>query len=575
MKDYFELKKNLKKDFSALHQVRAAVLGDSATQYLALALRAMGYENGFDVQIWEADYNQIELQVFNTSSELYTYKPEIVIIFQSTHKLLSAFNMQSLELQASFATQRMAGIEKICDTIKKNISAKIIYYNFYEINDAVFGNYACKTPAAFIFQLRKLNYELMVLASKRTDMFLCDISGIQNKFGRDILFQPSLYISSDIVLTFNVLPAIASQTIDIIATLKGKLKKCVVFDLDNTIWGGIVGDDGMENIQIGGLGIGKAFTDFQYWLKKLKNRGIILAVCSKNTEVVAKEVFEKHPDMVLKLDDIAVFMANWNNKADNIVNIQRILNIGFDSMVFIDDSPFERSMVKEHIPEIYVPEMPEDPANYLEFLYALNLFETASYSELDIERTKLYQTEFKREAEQQFFANENEFLKSLNMQATVEPFNTYNIPRASQLTQRSNQFNLRSIRYSVAEIEKLATSENHFTFAFSLIDKFGDYGLISVIILTKESSNILFVDTWLMSCRVLKRTMENFVLNTLVAFAKENGFAYIKGAYIPSLKNEMVKTHYFDLGFQKENNFWILNTNTYTEKITYCSRKMQ
>jgi len=329
----------------------------------------------------------------------------------------------------------------------------------------------------------------------------------------------------------------------------------------------------MENIQIGNLGIGKAFTEFQYWIKGLKNRGIIIAICSKNTEAIAKEPFEKHPDMVLRLDDISVFIANWENKADNIRTIQQILNIGFDSMVFIDDNPFERNMVRENIPDICVPELPEDPAEYLGYLYSLNLFETVSVSDEDAERTRLYQTEAQRTALQQSLTNEDDFLKSLNMTATVEGFTKFNIPRVAQLTQRSNQFNLRTIRYSEADIEAIANSGEYFPFAFSLEDKFGHHGLISVVILKKAPENILFIDSWLMSCRVLKRGMEQFVLNTLVTFAQGNGFLKLKGEYLATAKNNLVKNHYRDLGFEETGAYWLLDVSKYKPILTFIETK--
>ena len=276
--------------------------------------------------------------------------------------------------------------------------------------------------------------------------------------------------------------------------------------------------------------------------------------------------------MVLRLEDIAVFIANWENKADNIRQIQSILNIGFDSMVFLDDNPFERNIVRENIPEITVPEMPDDPADYLEYLYTLNLFETVSFSGQDAERTKQYQVEAKRTVTQKSFTSEDEFLKSLNMLSLVEPFNKFNTPRVAQLSQRSNQFNLRTIRYTEADIELMSTSKDYFTFTFNLADKFGDNGLICVIILKKEDDSTLFIDTWFMSCRVLKRGMENFVLNTIAVFAKENKYAYLTGEYIPTAKNEMVKDHYQHLGFEKRNNYWALQVNDFAERKSFIKR---
>ncbi len=573
MKDFFQLTKNLKKDFSNFKKIKVCLLADTTTQFLVRALRALGFDNGLDLQIWEADFNQIERQVFDFTSELYEHKPEIVIIFQSSHKLLGKYNKLENNRHGSLAEAELGSIANIYTTLIQHLNAKIIFYNYTEIDDAVYGNYNTKTESSFLFQLRKLNYELMLLAQKNANLYLCDISSIQNSVGKKTFFQPSVYINTEMVLSIDIIPQVASKTLDIIEALNGKFKKCLILDLDNTLWGDTIGDDGLENIKIGSLGIGKAFTEFQYWIKKLKNRGIILAVCSKNYEAVAKEPFEKHPDMVLHLDDIAVFIANWENKADNIRQIQSILNIGFDSMVFLDDNPFERNMVRENIPGICVPELPEDPADYLEYLYSLNLFETVSSSNEDAERTRLYQVEAQRVSISKKFTNEDDFLKSLNMISKVEEFNKFNTPRVAQLSQRSNQFNLRTIRYTDADIEKLASSKNHFTFAFTLEDKFGDNGLICVIILQKENSGPLFIDTWFMSCRVLKRGVENFVLNTIVAKAKENGCTFLKGEFIPTSKNEMVKEHYQNLGFTLEGNFWKLSVDDYAEKKCFIKTK--
>ncbi len=573
MKTFSQLKKNLKLDYTGLEHIRIAVLGDTATQFLVQSIRAMGYDYGYNLEIWEADFNQVERQVFDSGSELYEFNPTYVVIFQSTHKLLGKYNKSKSEENAQLADNELTLIENISTALNSNLQAKIIYYNYPEINDGVYGNYANKTESSFLFQLRKLNYELMVFAAKQHNFFLCDISTLQNQSGKSNLFQTSVYINTDMVLSIDALPSVAKLTLDILGSIDGKFKKCVILDLDNTLWGGVIGDDGIENIQLGSLGIGKAFTEFQYWIKKLKNRGIILAVCSKNTESVAKEPFEKHPDMVLHLEDIAVFMANWENKADNIRQIQRVLNIGFDSMVFLDDNPFERNIVRENIPEITIPELPKDPADYLEYLYTLNLFETASFSNEDSERTKLYQVEAQRTVLQQKFTNEGDFLQSLNMLSLVEPFTKFNTPRVAQLSQRSNQFNLRTARYTDSDIELISNSDNYYTFAFTLEDKFGNNGLICVIILEVESDKKLFVDTWFMSCRVLKRGMEEFVLNTIVNFAKEKGFSSLIGEYLPTAKNEMVKNHYKNLGFKEAGEEWVLDVNEYENKKCYINKK--
>lgn len=568
MISYKDLKKNLKKDKSMLPTIKVALLGDTATQFLATAIKGYGIEYGFNIDLFEAEYNQIERQFLDPTSDLFSFDPQFIVVFQSTHKLNEKFSSLDTQDQLSLAKDRINFINEILNLTK----AKIIYFNYPEIEDSVFGSYQNKLPQSFVFQVRKLNYELMQLSEKEQNFFVCDLSAIQNKYGRNFMFDAMIYTNTEMILSIDAVPLVAKRAIDIISAIQGKFKKCVILDLDNTLWGGVIGDDGLEGIQLGhGLGIGKAFTEFQMWLKKLKNRGIILCVCSKNDEKNAKEPFLKHPDMILHLEDISVFMANWETKVDNIRQIQQILNIGFDSMVFIDDNSFERNIVRENIQSITVPEMPEDPSLYLEYLYSLNLFETASYSSCDKDRTKQYQIQAQRAEFSKTFKNEDDFLSSLNMESTVEPFTKFNTPRVAQLSQRSNQFNLRTVRYTEADIKNIADDPNVVSLAFTLKDKFGDNGLIAVIILKKINEEELFIDTWFMSCRVLKRGMENFTLNKIVEIARKIGAKRIIGEYIPTLKNEMVKDHYKNLGFSSthKKNLYSLDVYSYKERKCY------
>ncbi len=572
-----ELKRKLKSDLTGLPSFKIAVVGDTATQFLCTAIRGTGVVRGYNIDLFEAEYNQVERQLLDPTSDLYQFDAEFIVIFQSTHKLGEQHSMLSIEQQAMLADDRIEFLASVCENPALT-GKKIIYFNYPEIEDTVFGSYANKVDSSFSFQVRKLNYELMRLSQQYQNLFICDIVGLQNKFGRDFMFAANVYTSTEMILSIDALPYVASRVLDIVCALKGQLKKCLILDLDNTVWGGVIGDDGLEGIQLGhGLGIGKAFTEFQLWVKKLKQRGIIICVASKNTLETAKEPFEKHPDMVLKLDDIAVFQANWETKVDNIRTIQNILNIGFDSMVFLDDNPFERNMVRENIKGITVPELPEDPAEYLEYLYSLNLFETASYSNLDKDRTKQYQVEAQRVSLSKTFTNEADFLKSLNMFSVVSGFNKFITPRVAQLSQRSNQFNLRTVRYTDADIEALANDPNVIDLSFTLEDKFGDNGLIAVVIMKPQDKETLFVDTWFMSCRVLKRGMENFTLNTMVEKAKLAGYKRIVGEYLPTSKNSMVEKHYLDLGFKIIEGVataqYELDVNSYQHRECFISKK--
>ena len=577
MISFKELKKNLKTDLTVFSSFKLAVVGDTSTQLLCTAIRGMGVERGYNIDLLEAEYNQVERQLLDPTSDLYQFNADFIVIFQSTHKLGEHHSMLSTEQQASLADDRLGFLSSVCEN-PALAGKKIIYFNYPEIEDTVFGSYANKVDSSFTFQVRKLNYELMRLSQQYQNLFICDIASLQNKLGRDVMFAANVYTSTEMILSMDALPYVASRVMDIVCAVKGQFKKCLILDLDNTVWGGVIGDDGLEGIQLGhGLGIGKAFTEFQMWVKKLKQRGIIICVASKNNEETAKEPFEKHPDMVLKLDDIAVFQANWETKVDNIRTIQSILNIGFDSMVFLDDNPFERNMVRENIKGITVPELPEDPAEYLEYLYSLNLFETASYSYLDKDRTKQYQVEAQRVSLSKTFTNEADFLKSLNMVSVVSGFTKFNTPRVAQLSQRSNQFNLRTVRYTDADIEALANDPNVIDLSFTLEDKFGDNGLIAVIIMKPLDKETLFVDTWFMSCRVLKRGMENFTLNTMVEKAKAAGFKRIVGEYLPTPKNKMVENHYRGLGFSPVEGAataqFELNVNEYQPRECYIETK--
>ena len=577
MKTFQELKKITKHMPADLPAIKVALTGDTATQFLATAIRGTGAERGYQIDLFEAEYNQVERQFLDPSSELYQTDADFIVLFQSTHKLGEKHSLLSPSQQESLAEERLAFVASVCEN-PMLASKKIICLNYPEIEDTVFGSYATKVTSSFTYQVRKLNMGLMDLSQRYANLFICDIAGLQNKLGRDMMFAPNVYVSTEMVLSIDALPYVASRVMDIICAIKGQFKKCLILDLDNTVWGGVIGDDGLEGIQLGhGLGIGKAFTEFQMWVKKLKQRGVIICVASKNNEETAKEPFEKHPDMVLKLEDIAVFQANWETKVDNIRTIQRILNIGFDSMVFLDDNPFERNIVRENIPGITVPELPQDPGEYLEYLYSQNLFETASYSQADKDRTKQYQVEAQRVSLQKTFSNEADFLKSLDMTSVVSGFNKFNTPRVAQLSQRSNQFNLRTVRYTEADIEALGQDPDVIDLSFTLEDKFGDNGLIAVIIMKKQDEETLFIDTWFMSCRVLKRGMEDFTLNTMIEAAREKGYKRIVGEYLPTPKNKMVENHYPSLGFQKLEGTptaqYVLDVEQYQPRENYIKTK--
>lgn len=573
MLNFKELKNNLKKDYSGFKIIKIAILGDSATQLLVQNIKGYGYTEKINFEIYEVDYQQIERQIVDFNSGLYNFNPEYVIIFESTEKFINDFYKLDKVNQKNYVDTQIKRIKNLWNRVNSKLNCKIVNFNYVEINDNVFGNYGNKVETAFIYQIRKFNLNLMEAVREYKNIFINDVCALQNIYGRKNTFDPRLYISSNMVFNIDFLPFITKNIVDIIKAASGKINKCLILDLDNTIWGGIIGDDGINNIQIGELGIGKAFSELQMWAKQLKERGIILAICSKNSEKIAKEPFVKHPDMILHLDDISIFVVNWGNKVDNIKYIQSVLNIGFDSMVFIDDSSFERNMIRKMIPEITVPELPEDPVDYVPYLRSLNFFETVSYSDEDSKRTKKYQYEAKRAKFKSNFSSIDDYLKNLNMTTEVAEFDDYHIPRIAQLTQRSNQFNLRTKRYTERDINKIRESNQFITRYFKLEDKFGEYGLIGIVILKKINNDSVFIDTLIISCRVLKRGMEEFIFNKIVNLAASEGCNKIIGEFLPTPKNALVKDIFKEFGFTKEEDKWELDIKDYRERKVFIKEK--
>jgi len=572
---FLELKKLSRQDSKRAPRFRLALLGDCATQLLATALKGYARYTGLILDLFDADYNQLDAQIMDPTSELYAFDAETVLLYMCAEKLQQVFYDTPAVQRSSFADRMFEKILAYWQTFCAKSRAVLLQFNFVSIDDGCFGSYALKTADSFPFQLQKLNLLMAEGCQTHKNVFLIDLDSVQSQCGRRNTFEDKLFYIAKMPLSLEVLPETAKRVLDVIHALRGKVKKCVILDLDNTLWGGSIGDDGLNGIQIGDLGDGLAFSQLQHWLKALRERGILLAVCSKNNEDIAKEPFLRHPEMVLRLEDISMFVANWEDKASNIRMIQQTLNIGMESMVFLDDNPFERNLVRSLIPELSVPELPEDPALYVSYLQNLNLFETVSYSPDDANRTRQYQEEAERTMLQASYGSYDDYLAGLEMTADAKSFDPFHYPRIAQLTQRSNQFNLRTIRYTEAQIEALAASENHITRYYTLRDKFGDYGLISVVVMDKQSENTLFISEWLMSCRVLKRGMEEFIINDLITLARENGYTRVIGEYIRTRKNAMVADIYERMGFRRDGNQFAADIDNFVPNKTYIKENQK
>jgi FkbH-like protein len=528
--------------------IRVAILADCAIQQLTTLLKSLGSRNGIVVETYEGGYDLVDLEILDPESALYAFDPQYLIVLMSGEKLKSRL-YESMDRQ-SFAAETVGRIETLWGAFRANSSAVLVQSTFVHPSERAFGNYELKVAESVGSIFSEINHRLASRARDAKNVLLNDLDFLAASVGRRNWSDPRLWNMAKFPCRLEHLPLLAQSLLDTILAASGLFTKCVVLDLDNTLWGGVIGDDGLDGIQLGEFDEGEAFVGLQKFIRELKRRGIILAVVSKNQHENAILPFKKHPNMVLREDDISVFVANWDNKVDNIRLVQKTLNIGFDSIVFLDDNPFERNIVREYLPKVVVPEFPDDPSLFLETLAELNLFETASFSEADLQRAAQYREEAQRELTKVQYTNVKDYLISLGMEIKLERFNAFGLPRVAQLIQRSNQFNLMTRRYSEAACEAMMGDASVVPLTLKLSDKFGDYGLIAVIVL-KPSGEDIKIDEYLMSCRVLQRGVENFAMNNIFAFAERVGTSRVTGAYIPTSKNAMVRDFYKKFGFEK------------------------
>lgn len=514
---------------------RVALAGDVATPLFAEALRGALALRGLAGPLFEADFDQVSRQILARDSALRAFRPDAILVWEAAERWW--------ERPDETAEDRLARVRAYADAAP----CPLLVANAAPLADGVFGSFAA--PDSFAVRVRRFNAGLDVLAAERPNLYVADLAGLVADLGRATACDPALYATAAMPLTPAAQAAFAERVADSIAALQGRVRKCVAVDLDDTLWGGILGEVGPEGLTIGGPGVGAAHLAFQRWLLRLRRRGILLAICSKNDEPLVRQAFAaRAADLALTLGDFVCLRANWRNKADNLRDIAGTLGLGLDAFVFLDDSPAERDLVRRELPAVAVPELPADPAARLPFLARLNLFETASASAEDAARTARYQAEARRAAARADFTDEAGFLRALDMRATVRPLAPDTLARAAQLSQRTNQFNLRTRRYTEAELAGLAADPAWIALTLALSDRFGDNGLVSLLLAQINGADA-FIDTWLMSCRVLGRGLERFALNTLAAAARAKGAARLVGEYLPTPKNARVATLLPSLGF--------------------------
>jgi FkbH-like protein len=551
--------------------IKLAILGYRNMKLICDYMKYCGTVSGIEYDIYSTAHTQVEIEVFNLESELHNFQPDVILILHSYEFTRKKYYSLSHEKREFFHVTFRENLTQLISVISQNHkSAQLIIDNFEDMLDEVHGNNSFNIGSSLRSQIIRINSELLNIAESNQNVHVFDKASLITSHGLQNIQDSGLLVNIDVPYKIDFEAKIAWGISQMISASIGNIKKCLIIDLDNTLWGGIIGDDGLNGIQLGGNGIGAAFKSFQFWIKELAKKGIIIAVCSKNEEDIALKAFINHPEMVLTISDVSIFKANWNNKAENIELIKNELNISFDSIVFLDDSKIERELIKLIHPSVVVPELPKDPAERLGFLRNLNLFESTSTNTTD--RAEFYRENSIRSEAKKVGINIDEFLNSLELKSQTTSVTDINKARVSELSLRANQFNLRTIRYSENDIEQLIKDDHYYTYCTKLEDKYGSYGLVSVIVLSKKESGELFIENWFMSCRALQLGVEKLILNAIAADFSDSAHNLLIGEYIASGKNALVESHYPLLGFTSiKSGLWRLDLSTYSPFETYIS----
>ena len=547
---------------------KIAILGGSTTNDIKLILELFLLDYGIKPEFFESEYNKYYEDALFGNEELDEFKPDICFIHTTSRNILTYpdVNMSKAQVDA-LARDTYQRFEGCWTALFKRYSCTIIQNNFEMPYFRLLGNSDCSDIHGRLNFINRLNGMFASFAESNESFFINDINYISAEYGIKKWADPSDWYRYKYALSVSAIPDLAFNLARIIKAIYGRNKKAFALDMDNTLWGGIVGDDGPENIKIGHEDAeSELYTEFQQYIKAHKDLGILLTVASKNDEENALAGLAR-PDSTLTKEDFLVIKANWDNKDRNIMQTAKELNIGADSFVFVDDNPAERALVLNQIPGISVPEVGE-PESYIGILDRSGFFEVTNLSGDDLKRGEMYKANIERAKSSMSFDNYDDYLRSLEMHAEIKPFSPMYMSRIAELTNKSNQFNLTTRRCSQAEIESIAEDPKFITRYGKLEDKFGDNGVVAVTFGHEEDSpegRIFHIDLWLMSCRVLKRGMECAMMDEIIAECKKRGISKIKGYYYPTAKNKMVKDFYKQQGFEllredgRENTEWGLD----------------
>lgn len=537
--------------------IKVALLGTGSLQYFASMLKYGLNMVDVSIEVFIGTYKGAEIDIMDDDSEYYKFEPDITVIFTDYREILQFPDLYMQEEQVwKMVWEWMQKREKLWEKVNSRCGSAIFQTNFVIPLERQLGNLEENYVWSRQSYIELLNYALKI--KKKKYVTIIDYNYLASAVGKRKWFDFSNYYLNKSNMSYECLPQAVREIALNILNYCGKYRKCIVLDLDNTLWGGVLEEVGIDGVNIfPDNPVGEAFLAFQKYLKDLKGRGIILAVCSKNDEEYAKEVFRKNDNMILKLDDISCFIANWENKDKNIQTISEKLNIGTDSMVFVDDNPVERNLVQVSFPEVEVVNLSEDPADYIENIENENYFEWLQITEEDFNRTATYIVQEEMKKAEKNSCDYMEYLNSLDMRCSADKLSEKNISRITQLFNKTNQFNTTGFRCTEAQLLNYQ-NKGSYIWGFQLKDKFVNYGIVSVLLYKIEQDECI-ITAWAMSCRVFKRTLEKFILNMITEKALKEGCKKILIHYLPTERNAMIKKILIENDFEFDKDFFSIS----------------
>ncbi len=545
-------------------KLKVALLSSFTLNGLNEILHVKCSDMGVRYQSYISGYNQYNQELLNPESDYYKFCPDITFLILDIRNFLGDnfhnFHILSDDAKKEFAKEKINHLENIIQNFEKNSNSKLVITNFNIPSYSPNGIIESKIKFGLHEMIEKINNSLRDISKTHNSIYVYDFNQFVSKHGEKNIFDYRQFHLGDIQITFNFMPYFGYELMSYIKSITGTNRKCIVLDLDNTLWGGVVGEDGFDGIELGQTANGKAFVDFQKELLSLWQQGIILAINSKNNFDDAMKVIHEHPEMILREKNFANIQINWNDKAQNLLQISDEINIGLNSIVFFDDDKLNQTRIKQEFPEVLTIELPEDPSEFSPLLKELNDFNVLQRTDEDTKRGQMYTEQRKRKELEKSVSNLDDFLKELDIKVKMKKSNEFLIPRISQLTLKTNQFNLTTRRYQEEEIKNFSSNTKFIVGCAQVLDKFGDNGITGVYIIKKNDKSWL-IDTFLLSCRIMGRGVENAILSQILLDAQKNGIDEIQAEFIPTQKNQPAENFLSDFGFKKQDEMWIYKLN--------------